>query len=109
MAAQTVLGKKTNQEVLRYAHLLRMADIDVEKLIVFGYRAKGSHHPDSDIDVCVVSKQFDKSRHDERVQLMHIRDDKTINTEPHPFHPDDLNNKWDGLANEIVTHGIKIK
>ncbi len=108
MAAQAILGNKTNQEVLRYARLLREANLRIEKLIVFGSRAKGTYHRDSDIDVCVVSKQFGKNLHDERVQLMHIRNDETINIEPHPYHPDDLNNKWDGLAHEIRTHGIEI-
>ena len=109
MATKTTLDKKTNQEVIHYYSLLKKANIDVVKLIVFGSRAKGTSNTASDIDLCVVSDQFGTNGYDDRVKLMMIRDRDSIDIEPHPYHPDDLLVKWDSLAHEIRTHGIEVK
>lgn len=36
---------------------------------------------------------------------MLVRDDTTIDIEPHPYHPKDLLEKYDSLAHEIRTYG----
>ncbi|MEA3355081.1 MAG: nucleotidyltransferase domain-containing protein [Patescibacteria group bacterium] len=89
-----------------YAARLKKAGIIPNSLIVFGSHAKGTNKPFSDIDVCVVSKKFGKNRHTEMVRLLHLTDDKTMDIEPHPYHPSDLKNKWDPLAAEILRYGI---
>ena len=73
---------------------------------IFGSYSKGTAKPWSDIDLCVVSKQFGQNRHTERVWLMKLRDMQTLDIEPHPYHPKDLADKWDPLAQEIRKYGI---
>jgi len=55
----------------------------------------------------VVSKDFGHDRYTERLKLMHLTNDETINIEPHPYHPNDLKDKWDSLAVEIMKYGVK--
>ncbi|MDA1079969.1 MAG: nucleotidyltransferase domain-containing protein [bacterium] len=103
------MNKQAIFEVRKYAELLKNADVQFESLIVFGSQAKGTATPDSDIDVCVVSKSFGHDRHAERVALMKVSTDDTIDIEPHPYHPDDLANPWDSLAVEIRKYGVRTR
>ena len=101
------LKSKVTKELKIYANQLKAVGIFPESLIVFGSYIKGTNKPYSDIDVCVVSKQFGKNRHSELVRLLQLTDDKTINIGPHPYHPKDLQNKWDPLAAEILKYGVQ--
>ncbi|MBI5620532.1 nucleotidyltransferase domain-containing protein [Candidatus Gottesmanbacteria bacterium] len=95
--------------VHQYGLMLQRAGISYTQLIVFGSQAKGSAHSWSDIDVCVVSDRFGKDRHTERVTLMRARrSDVLLDIEPHPYHPNDLEDKYDPLACEIRTYGIQV-
>ncbi|MBI4066685.1 nucleotidyltransferase domain-containing protein [Candidatus Gottesmanbacteria bacterium] len=96
------------EEIRRYAKVLRDTGIAYEALIVFGSSAKGTAKPWSDVDVCVVSRQFGRNRFDDRVRLMKLTDDDTINIEPHPLSPEELADPWDPLAAEIRRHGIRV-
>lgn len=105
---QTTLAPEKLAEVERFAKRLREAGIPYESLIVFGSYAKKDAKPWSDIDVCVVSKIFGQDRHTERMLLMHLTDDTTIDIEAHPYHPRDLADAWDPLASEIRRFGIRV-
>ncbi len=108
MAKIHVLASKISKTVKMYGtHLLRH-HIPCDRLIVFGSQASGRAKPWSDIDVCVVSKKFGKNRHDERIALMKLLTDATGDIEPHPYHPKDLENRWDPLAAEIRKYGITV-
>lgn len=48
--------------IKRYLEILNEHGIDAEKAILFGSQARGDTRPDSDIDVLVLSAQFDKNR-----------------------------------------------
>lgn len=105
---QINLNKKIIEEVKIYKRLLKNAQINFDSLIVFGSQAKGKVKLHSNIDLCVVSKDFGKDRYSERVKLMLISNDDTIDIEPHPYHPDDLANIWDSLASEIRKYGLSV-
>ena len=108
MVQTPVLAPDIKDKVLHYAKILHDHHIPVEKLIVFGSQTSGRVHPGSDIDICVVSKIFGKNRFDEGVMLSRLTDNYTTDIEPHPYHPNDLNLKYDILAAEIRKHGIQI-
>lgn len=108
MAQKTNLNQQQLKEIKHYAKKLKLAGIPVSKLILFGSFAKGTAKTWSDLDICVVSKSFGKNRFDERLKLIKIIDDKSIDIEPHPSNPVDLNDKWDPLAFEIRKYGITI-
>lgn len=110
MASQTTLDKPTLSQVYHYLETIKKSGIKPSKVIVFGSRAKGTHHPYSDIDLCLVSDQFGKKNgFDERLELSFLTDDLSQDIEPHPMTPEDYNSKWYSLAHEIRTHGIEIK
>ncbi len=109
MAQRSIrLAPAVIQEVEGYRRALKRARIPVHRLIVFGSQAKGTAGPDSDIDVAVISRQFGKDRFEEGVKLLKHRGGHFL-IEPHPFHPDDLNDRWDGLAQEVRRHGIALE
>ena len=109
MALVHVLNHRILDVVRQYGIILRHDGIAYSRLIVFGSQAKGTAHSWSDIDVCVVSDAFGKDRHTERVKLMHVRrDDALLDIEPHPFHPKDLQDKYDPLASEICKYGVLV-
>jgi len=104
---------KVSQEVLdivrRYGLELTRAGIEVEDLFIFGSHSKGTTHTGSDIDVAVVSSNFGHDSHDERVRLMRLRRKVSTLIEPHPFHPDEFNNRWSTLAQEVKKYGVRPK
>lgn len=94
--------------VRKYIAIVKKHHIPVESVYIFGSQVKRTAHPWSDIDTCVVSEVFGKDRHSERVALMHLTDRETQDIEPHPFHPKDLEDKYDPLAAEIRRFGVKV-
>lgn len=80
----------------------------VDQVIIFGSQTKDTTHPDSDIDVAVVSKEFGQDYHRELIDLGILTNQFSLDIEAHPFHPKDLDNKYDTLASEIKKHGIPV-
>jgi uncharacterized protein len=57
---------------LMLRELLRQEGVAVDGIILFGSRAKGTHRPDSDIDLCVISRNFGKDRFEESVLAIRL-------------------------------------
>lgn len=93
--------------VQRYGRALLESGIPIQDIIVFGSQVKGTAHADSDIDVAVVSSQFTGYRFDDAILLTRLRGEM-YQIEPHPMHPDDLNNPWSTFSHEVKTHGVSI-
>lgn len=106
MVQKTLLSDTPENLINRYGSVLKQSGITAEKLILFGSYAKGRNRPWSDLDICVVSRAFGKNRLQESMDLaaLTVKVDSMI--EPHPYHPNDLNNKYDPLAKEIRANGI---
>lgn len=109
MDSKTLLSDSPENLVRRYRKILLRAGIPVEKMIVFGSYAKKNPRPDSDVDVCVVSKVFGKKPFAEMVRLAHLASDVDTMIEPHPYHPADLEDRYDPLAAEIRRTGITVR
>jgi predicted nucleotidyltransferase len=105
MAGKSILND-TPKNLLDKFYLKLLADkIKVEKLILFGSYAKGKQKFWSDLDVCVVSRQFGKEPYEEMIYLKNIASDIEPMIEPHPYSPKDLEDKWDPLADQIRKYG----
>lgn len=102
------LAPEVRHKVQQYCRALRQAKVPFQQTIVFGSRAKGTAHSASDIDVAVVSDSFGRSYDEELSRLLKLRGLNLLEIEPHPFHPDDLNNRWSTLASEIRKYGIPV-
>ena len=57
-----MVNKSVIKIVRRYLELLAENEIKSEKAILFGSYARGDHRRNSDIDILVLAKQFDKDR-----------------------------------------------
>ena len=108
MVQKTLLTDTPHNLIKKYYQILKKEHIPVKKIILFGSYAKGTARPWSDVDICVVSKSFGKKPFDEMVFLKQLTTTVDSMIEPHPFHPNDLLDKYDPLAAEIRTHGITI-
>lgn len=105
------MDRKPNQQILnsatKFKQQLEKAGYNIQAFYIFGSHAKGHPHQDSDIDIAVISPDFNpqKSYFSTLSILSH-----PINPlfEPHALHPDEFNNKYSALATEIKTHGILI-
>lgn len=78
----------------------------VEAAYLFGSYAKGTNHPDSDIDLAIVFSKVDDILQ-LQIALMRIREDKDLLIEPHPFSRSDFTNA-SPLAAEILQNGISL-
>lgn len=105
MARKSILEDKPAVLINKFYQKLLDNNIKVEKLILFGSYVKGVQRPWSDLDICVVSKQFGKNKYDELVYLKKIASDVEPLIEPHPLHPKDLSDKWNVLACEVRKYG----
>lgn len=108
MAQKSLLKDKPRKLIQKYYQALEAEGIPIEQIILFGSHAAGKADQDSDLDLCVVSREFGKDPFREMVRLAKIATKIESLIEPHPYHPSDLQEKYDPLAQEIRTHGIRI-
>ena len=109
MAKQVSLGKKGIHSINQYISLLEQKGIHVSKVILFGSHAKGRANPDSDIDIAVVSSQFGQDSLKEMTLLRKLALEIDSHIEPLPFSPEDLDDRYSTLAQEIKKYGVPIK
>lgn len=108
MAKRIPLKKKDLGSINKYIALLKHEGIDVSKAILFGSYAKGTAKPESDIDIAIISSQFGKNNLKEMMLLRRIALKIDSHIEPIPFSPEDINDRYSALAQEILKYGIAI-
>ena len=79
---------------------------EIENAILFGSFAKGTNHPDSDIDIAIVFKSS-VDIIDLQIELMCLRSDDDLIIEPHPFTLSDFNCS-NPVVEEILRNGIEL-
>lgn len=94
--------------VNNYLKKVSRSGISISEAVLFGSWARGSARPDSDIDICIVSPALGKDWVAETVNLRRLAFDIDSRIEPMPFGPDDINDQFNPLAQEINKYGIKI-
>ena len=105
MAQATILKDAPKNLIKKYYQVLTNQGLKIDKIIMFGSWAKNTQTPWSDLDLCVVSKQFGKNNFDETVMLKKATTAVDSMIEPHPYHPRELKDKWDPVAVEINKYG----
>lgn len=81
----------------------------VVRIILYGSFAHGNPHAWSDIDLAVVTRPFRGSRAEERRLVWHIGQSLSSRVEALSFRPEDLENRYSPLAQEIRTSGIEVE
>lgn len=109
MVFKAKLTKKDIKKISAdFKEMLAKAGIRVDDLILFGSYAAGRPHAWSDVDLCVVSRQFGKNDFDDMAKLSKIGKQVSYLIEPHPINPKDLKRGIHPLAEEIKRKGRKI-
>jgi len=65
-------GQEIEEIIKQYTSKLSGLGIGVERMILFGSYAKGHPREDSDIDLIVVSKDFEKMNIRERLEILGV-------------------------------------
>ena len=80
---------------------------NVTAIILFGSYAKGTENENSDIDIAVVSDDFDDI-YDCMAHLMGMTWDIDARIEPHPIKKKDFEEVSDYFVKEVIDTGIKV-
>ncbi len=103
--------QKIKRLVFQYIHNLESLGISIQKVIVFGSQAKGAFKKDSDIDIAVISKDFEKMGLWDRAKYL----GRAARSIPYPieaigFSPSQLKKVEQGtILDEITRSGIEVK
>lgn len=92
--------------VEKYAELLK-ENMDVKGVYLFGSFVRGGFDEDSDIDVAVVSDEFNGDLVDDTLKLMRLRRKVDNRIEPHPFLLKDFNEN-NPFVKELMSNNIKV-
>ena len=80
---------------------------NITEIILFGSYAKGTENEDSDIDIAIVSDDFDDI-YECMAVLMGMTWDIDARIEPHPIKKKDFDEVSDYFVKEIIDTGIKV-
>lgn len=80
---------------------------NISEVILFGSYAKGKEHADSDIDIAIVSEDFE-DLFEIMADLMGLTWDIDARIEPHPIRKKDYDEVSDYFIQEIIDTGIKV-
>ncbi|MBP6989618.1 nucleotidyltransferase domain-containing protein [Candidatus Shapirobacteria bacterium] len=92
----------------KYAKEVEKGGVSVAEMYFFGSRAKGDEKKGSDMDVCVVSSDFTGDKVEDIKKLYKLAKNVSLLIEPHSFLPEEFDDKYNFLAQEIKRTGIKI-
>lgn len=108
MVKRAHLSKSEIGKIDKFVQMLEQQGISISKVILFGSYAKGKTHADSDIDIAVVSTQFGRDVAEEMMMLRKIALKVDSHIEPVPFCPEDLDDNFSTLAQEIKRYGVDV-
>ena len=108
MDSQRVINQDVQRVIKEYLQSVRESGIRVDGAFLFGSYAKGTAEKGSDIDLCIISSGYGKDYHEEMVHLRGLTHPYDYSMDVIPFHPKDLQEKYNSLAKEIRTHGIPV-
>ena len=105
-----MVEKTINKDILKsineYVEEIRK-HYNIVAIILFGSYAKGTEHKDSDIDIAIVSEDFDDI-YDSMADLMGMTWDIDARIEPHPIKKKDFDEESNYFVKEIIDTGIKV-
>jgi len=103
--------QKIKSLVLQYIRNLESLGISIQKVIIFGSQAKGDFRKDSDIDIAIISKDFEKLGLWDRAKYL----GRAARDIPYPiealgFSPSQLRAAEQGtILDEITRSGVEVK
>ncbi len=99
-------GPKVERIIKEYIKKLEEMNIIPLKVILFGSYAKGEAREDSDIDLIIVSKDFEKMNIRERLEILGIAAARIMQPiQADGYTPNELDAKEDAFLIEVLKHG----
>lgn len=102
---------QVNDNIIDIIHKLvdeaKLDNITISQAILFGSHAKGTNNEFSDIDVAVVSADFEGIRLFDNIKLGKSRVNTSVDIETHPYRPEDFTED-DPFVKEILSYGIRV-
>lgn len=80
----------------------------IEAIILFGSYAKGTNNENSDIDIAIITDDFENDIFDEELKLMKLRRNIDTRIEPHLIRIKDYKNAETPFVKEVIDTGIKV-
>lgn len=93
--------------IKRFVENASKDNISISEVILFGSYAKGTNHEWSDIDIAVVSKDFEGVSFFDNQKLTNAMLKTSIDIETHPYRPEDFTLE-NPFVEEILKYGIRI-
>lgn len=103
------MDKKTDRKIESFTKIIKN-NFNIDKIIFFGSRAKGTYTRGSDYDVILVSKDFQGMRFTERISKIYPYWKYNDSIEPLCYTPEEFNKlkKQITIVKEAVEKGIEI-
>ncbi|MEK7217874.1 MAG: nucleotidyltransferase domain-containing protein [Patescibacteria group bacterium] len=92
----------------RMKERLLAENVPVVNVYLFGSLARGKTHRWSDVDIAVVYRPFLPHDIEERLRIRSAREDFDVPMDIVCLHPEDLDNIFLGIAQEVRHHGIPV-
>ena len=103
-------GSQIKEIIKEYKQALRNLGIDVNRIILYGSFAKGSQREDSDIDLVVISDDFEKMNLRKRLEALGIAAARIMKPiEARGYVPKELKEATQAsFLREVLTVGISL-
>lgn len=105
MATKTI-NKDIKNSINKFVKAIKK-QYNITGIILFGSYAKGTENEDSDIDIAVISDDFEDI-YEVMSVLMGMTWDIDARIEPHPIKAQDYKNAETPFIQEIIETGIKV-
>ena len=103
------MGKKTDKKIESFAGRIKN-NLNIDRIILFGSRAKGTFKKNSDYDFILVSKDFKGEKFTDRISKIYPYWKYNESIEPLCYTPEEFNKlkKQITIVREAVREGIEI-
>jgi len=103
------VGKKTDKKIESFAGRIKN-NLNIDRIILFGSRAKGTFKKNSDYDFILVSKDFKGEKFTDRISKIYPYWKYNESIEPLCYTPEEFNKlkKQITIVREAVREGIEI-
>jgi predicted nucleotidyltransferase len=91
----------------KFVEIANADKINISKIILFGSYAKGTSNEWSDIDIAVVSEDFEGIRLYDNKKIRNAKLKSSIDLEIHPYRPIDFTLE-NPFVQEIMSYGIRL-
>ncbi len=107
MVEKSIENKSIMEIVQKYVDKI-CENYKVYAIVLFGSYAKGTNKESSDIDIAIITDDFENDIFDEELNLMKLRRKIDTRIEPHLIRIEDYKNAETPFIQEVKNTGIKV-